>query len=255
MPIRNLKKIFQPRRIAVIGASNRPLSVGQTVFQNLLAGGFPGDVYPVNPRYEQLDEHACYASVKDLPKRVDLAVICIPAAASPEIIQQCGEAGIRGLVIVSAGFRESGAEGKELEQRVLSIARSFPGMRIIGPNCLGVMAPYSRLNASFAVQMPLRGNIAFISQSGALCTSVLDWSLQEKVGFSHFVSVGNMLDVGMADLIDYFALDPHTSAIILYVESITEARLFMSAARAFTKKKPIIAYKAGRFSESAKAAA
>ncbi|WP_339736131.1 bifunctional acetate--CoA ligase family protein/GNAT family N-acetyltransferase [uncultured Gimesia sp.] len=255
MPIRNLEKIFHPRRIAVVGASQRPLSVGQTVFQNLIAGGFPGAVYPVNPRYDKLGDHVCYATVAGLPEAVDLAVICIPARTIPEMIQQCGEAGIRGIVILSAGFREAGTAGSELEQQLLTIARKFSGMRIVGPNCLGVMAPYAKLNASFATDMPLTGNIAFISQSGALCTSVLDWSLQEKIGFSHFVSVGNMLDVGIADLIDYFALDPHTTAIILYVESITEARQFMSAARAFTKKKPIIAYKAGRFTESAKAAA
>lgn len=254
MPIRNLDKIFRPRRIAVVGASQRPLSVGQTVFQNLVAGGFSGAVYPVNPRHTQLGAHSCYRSVLELPEPVDLAVICTPASTIPDVIQQCGTAGIRGIVILSAGFRETGAAGRELEQQVLSIARQFSGMRIIGPNCLGIMAPYINLNASFATDMPLTGNIAFISQSGALCTAVLDWALQEKIGFSHFVSVGNMLDVGIADLIDYFALDPQTKSIILYVESITEARQFMSAARAFTKNKPIIAYKAGRFQESAKAA-
>ncbi|WP_417382486.1 acetate--CoA ligase alpha subunit [Gimesia sp.] len=255
MPIRNLDKIFRPRRIAVVGASQRLLSVGQTVFQNLITGGFAGEIYPVNPRHTQLGEHPCYRSVQELPEPVDLAVICTPAQSIPEVIEQCGTAGIRGIVILSAGFRETGMAGSQLEQQVLSIARQFSGMRIIGPNCLGIMAPYVNLNASFATDMPLTGNIAFISQSGALCTAVLDWALEEKIGFSHFVSVGNMLDVGIADLIDYFALDPQTKSIILYVESITEARQFMSAARAFTKHKPIIAYKAGRFQESAKAAA
>ncbi|QDT89959.1 bifunctional acetate--CoA ligase family protein/GNAT family N-acetyltransferase [Gimesia algae] len=254
MPIRNLDKIFRPRRIAVVGASQRSLSVGQTVFQNLMTGGFAGEIYPVNPRHTRFGESPCYQSVLELPEPVDLAVICTPAQTIPEVIQQCGTAGIRGIVILSAGFRETGAAGSQLEQQVLSIARQFSGMRIIGPNCLGIMAPYFNLNASFATDMPLTGNIAFISQSGALCTAVLDWALQEKVGFSHFVSVGNMLDVGIADLIDYFALDPLTKSIILYVESITEARQFMSAARAFTKHKPIIAYKAGRFQQSAKAA-
>ncbi|QDV16065.1 Succinyl-CoA ligase [ADP-forming] subunit alpha [Gimesia panareensis] len=254
MPIRNLEKIFHPHSIAVVGASQRPLSVGQTVFQNLLDGGFQGPVYPVNPKHDRLGDHPCYAQIADIPGKVDLAVICTPAKTIPAIIEQCGEAGIRGIVILSAGFRETGEAGKKLEQQVRDLARHYSGMRIIGPNCLGIMAPYAKLNASFATDMPLKGNVAFISQSGALCTSILDWSLQENVGFSHFVSVGNMLDVGMADLIDYFALDPHTSSIILYVESITEARLFMSAARAFTQKKPIIAYKAGRFTASAKAA-
>ncbi|MCR9232629.1 MAG: bifunctional acetate--CoA ligase family protein/GNAT family N-acetyltransferase [bacterium] len=254
MPIRNLDKIFHPRSVTVIGASQRPLSVGHTVFHNLLAGGFEGPVYPVNPKHERLGDHACYAQVADLPGKVDLAVICTPAVTIPDLIDQCGQAGIRGIVILSAGFRETGPEGKELELQVRRRAHQYSGMRIIGPNCLGIMAPYSKLNASFATDMPLTGNVAFISQSGALCTSILDWSLQERIGFSHFVSVGNTLDVGMADLIDYFALDPHTSSIILYVESIAQARLFMSAARAFTQKKPIIAYKAGRFTASAKAA-
>lgn len=255
MPIRNLDKIFHPRRIAVVGASQKPLSVGQTVFQNLIQGGFDGEIYPVNPKHDQLNNHVCYSHVADLPKQVDLAVICTPAQTVPELIRQCGEVGIRGIVILSAGFRETGTAGKQLEQQVRETARNYSGMRIIGPNCLGIMSPYARLNASFATDMPLAGNVAFISQSGALCTSVLDWSLQENIGFSHFVSVGNMLEVGMADLIDYFANDPRTTSIILYVESITEARQFMSAARAFTQNKPIIAYKAGRFSESAKAAA
>lgn len=255
MPIRNLSKIFHPRRIALIGATNRPLSVGQTVLKNLTDNGFEGEVYPVNPRYEELSGYRCYPDVTQLPKPADLAIICTPAATVPALVEQCGESGIRGVVILSAGFGETGSEGKALEQQLLQIARQFSGMRILGPNCLGFMSPYARLNASFAADMPLPGNIAFISQSGALCTSVLDWALQARVGFSHFVSVGNMAEVGIADLIDYFALDPHTTAIILYVESITEARQFMSAARAFTQRKPIIAYKAGRFTASAEAAA
>jgi acetyltransferase len=173
----------------------------------------------------------------------------------PQIVRECGQAGILGVVVLSAGFRESGPEGESLEQAVQQEARQIDGMRIVGPNCLGIMAPHVALNASFASGMPAKGHIAFLSQSGALCTAVLDWALQEQVGFSHFVSVGNMLDVGIGDLIDYFATDRWTESIILYVESVTEAREFMSAARAFARKKPIIAYKAGRFAESAQAAA
>ncbi len=157
--------------------------------------------------------------------------------------------------MISAGFRETGKEGLALEEQIRQAAKAFDGMRIVGPNCLGLMAPHVSLNASFASDMPPKGHVAFISQSGALCTSVLDWALGENVGFSYFVSVGNMLDVGMADLIDFFSTDRWTESIILYVESITEARQFMSAARAFTRRKPIIAYKAGRFAQSALAAA
>ena len=223
--------------------------------ENLTAAAFPGPVYPVNPKYESVGDRPCFASVGDLPEAADLAVICTPAAVVPQIVRDCGEAGISGLVILSAGFRESGPEGEELEREVLGAAQAFDGLRIIGPNCLGLIAPHAALNASFAAGMPAKGHVAFLSQSGALCTAVLDWALRENIGFSHFVSVGNMLDVSIADLIDYFATDGQTESIILYVESITEAREFMSAARAFARQKPIIAYKAGRFAESAQAAA
>ncbi|QEG40037.1 bifunctional acetate--CoA ligase family protein/GNAT family N-acetyltransferase [Roseimaritima ulvae] len=255
MPIKNLDKIFAARSVAVVGASNRLASVGHTVFANLRNGGFGGPVYAVNPNRKTIGDQPCFASVGDLPPGVDLAVICTPAATVAEIVRQCGEAGILGVVIVSAGFREISAAGRQLEEAIGWVAKEYPGLRIVGPNCLGIMSPHLGLNASFAHASPLKGQIAFISQSGALCTAVLDWALQENVGFSHFVSVGNMLDVGVADLIDYFGTDPWTKSIILYVESISDARKFMSAARAFTRTKPIIAYKAGRFTESAQAAA
>ena len=252
MPIRNLNKIFEPQRVAVIGASRKKISLGYKVLENLRDARFPGAVYSVNPKYEKISGARCYAKVTDLPDPVDLAVICTPARTVPELVRECGQAGIPGLVILSAGFRESGAEGEELEHEVLREAGSFDGLRIIGPNCLGIIAPHAALNASFASGMPDKGHVAFISQSGALCTSVLDWALKEKIGFSHFVSVGNTLDVSIGDLIDYFANDGKTESIILYVESINEAREFMSAARAFARKKPIIAYKAGRFAQSAR---
>jgi acetyltransferase len=255
MPIQNLDKIFHPKSVAVVGASQQSTSVGHFVLRNLIDGGFKGDIYPVNPKYKAIGDMPCFASVAELPATTDLAVICTPARTVPEIVRECGQADILGLVILSAGFRETGQEGAELEQAIRHEAKGFPGMRIVGPNCLGVIAPHIALNASFATDMPPPGRVAFISQSGALCTAVLDWSLQEHIGFSQFVSAGNMLDVGVADLIDYFAMDKWTDSIILYVESITEARQFMSAARAFTKNKPIIAFKAGRFAESAHAAA
>ncbi|MCA9238623.1 MAG: CoA-binding protein, partial [Planctomycetales bacterium] len=255
MAVLNLDKIFQPKSVAVIGASPTESSIGYTVLKNLSEGGFGGRVYPVNPKYERIGENQCYERVAKLPSVPDLAVVCTPAATTPGMVDECGSAGVRGMVILSAGFREMNEQGERLEQQLRDAAARYEGLRIIGPNCLGVMAPHAALNASFASGMPPRGRIAFISQSGALCTAVLDWALQEKVGFSHFVSVGNMIDVGIGDLIDYFGSDGLTDSIILYVESITDAREFISASRAFARKKPIIAYKAGRFTESAQAPA
>ncbi len=255
MSIRNLDKIFKPQRIAVVGASNNPQSVGYTVLKNLIGSGFQGVVYPVNPKREAVQGIQAYPSVKELPKAPDLAVICTPARTVPGIVRECGEAGIRGLIIISAGFKEAGEEGKALEAELKSEIARFDGMRVIGPNCLGIIVPGLNLNASFAGATPQAGHVAFISQSGALCTSVLDWAIGEGIGFSYFVSIGNMLDVDFGDLIDYFGEDPDTQSIILYIESISDAREFMSAARAFARSKPIVAYKAGRFAESAKAAA
>ena len=255
MSILNLDKIFDPHRVAVIGASDTPTSVGYTVLRNLIGSGFHGVVYPVNPKREAVQGIHAYRDIPSLPHPPDLAVICTPAATVPGLVRQCGEAGTRGIVIISAGFREIGEEGRRMEELVLAEQRKFDGMRIMGPNCLGIIVPGISLNASFAAATPSKGHIGFISQSGALCTSVLDWAIDEGIGFSYFVSVGNMLDVSMADLIDYFGSATETQSIILYIESITEAREFMSAARAFARTKPIVAYKAGRFAESAQAAA
>ncbi len=255
MPIRNLDKIFEPKSVAVIGASEKPLAVGHIVLKNLIDGQFAGPIYPVNPKHKSLLDRQAYPNVAALPETPDLAVVCTPAVTVPDVVRQCGEAGIRGMIIISAGFREVGEEGAALEKAILEEAAKFDGLRIIGPNCLGIIAPHSNLNASFAKGMPRKGRVAFLSQSGALCTSVLDWALEGDIGFSNFVSVGNAIDVGMGDLIDYFANDGLTESIILYAESVTNAREFLSAARAFTRKKPIIAYKAGRFAESAQAAA
>lgn len=255
MSVRNLDRIFRPRRIAVVGASNNPGRVGNTVLRNLLQSGFGGVVYPINPKHESVLGIQAYASVGDVPRAPDLAIVCTPGPTVPGLVRECGEMGARGLVVLSAGFREVGAEGRALEAAVLEEAGRFEDLRIIGPNCVGIVVPGMSLNASFAAGMPKPGRIAFFSQSGALCTSVLDWALDENVGFSCFVSVGNTLDVDFADLIDYVSDDPETDAVILYVESIGDARKFMSAARAFTRTKPIVVYKAGRFDESAAAAA
>ena len=255
MSIRNLDKIFHPQRIAVIGASDTTSSVGYTVLRNLVGSGFEGVVYPVNPKRESVQGIHAYQDIPSLPYAPDLAVVCTPSRTIPKIVQQCGEAGTRGIVIISAGFREIGQEGRELEQKVIEQQRKFDGMRILGPNCLGIIVPGIHLNASFATATPKAGHIGFISQSGALCTSVLDWAIDEGIGFSYFVSVGNMLDVNMGDLIDYFGSATDTRSVILYIESISNAREFMSAARAFARTKPIVAYKAGRFAQSAQAAA
>ncbi len=255
MSIRNLDKIFNPRRVAVIGASDTPTSVGYTVLKNMVGSGFPGVVYPVNPKRESVQGIHAYKDIESIPHTPDLAVICTPAPTVPGIVRACGEAGTRGVVIISAGFREVGEEGIQLEQKIIEEQRKFEGMRIIGPNCLGIIVPGIHLNASFATATPDKGHVGFISQSGALCTSVLDWAIDEGIGFSYFVSIGNVLDVTMADLIDYMGSATATESIILYIESISEAREFMSATRAFARTKPIVAYKAGRFAESAAAAA
>lgn len=249
-----LDAFFRPRAVAVIGATERPGSVGRTLFWNLLSNPFGGTVYPVNPRRANVLGVKAFPSVSDLPERPDLAVIAIPAPAVPGVVRECAENGVRAAIIISAGFREVGPEGRELERQILETARAAR-MRIIGPNCLGVMYPPRGLNATFAHTMALPGSVGFISQSGALCTAILDWSLRENVGFSAFVSVGSMLDVGWGDLIDYLGDDPQTKAILIYMESVGDARSFMSAAREVALTKPIIVIKAGRTEAAARAAA
>jgi acetyltransferase len=255
MTIRNLNKIFRPQRVAVVGASDVPGKVGQILLRNLIGHGYEGVVYPVNAKREAVQGIAAYPNLGSLPHAPDLAVVCTPAATVPDLVDQCGRLGIFGMVVISAGFRETGPAGRELEEQVQAAAARHPGLRIVGPNCLGIMVPSIGLNASFAAAMALPGRVAFISQSGALCTSVLDWAQAAGIGFSHFHSIGNMLDVGIDDLLDYVAADPHTDSVVLYVESISRARQFMSAARALARDKPIVAYKAGRFADSAQAAA
>ncbi len=255
MDVHNLGRIFDPRRIALVGVTQNPNSVGGKVLGNLVGGGFTGVVYPVNASQEAVLGVPCYPDLASLPRTPDLAVICSPAAQVPADVAACGEAGIRALIIMSAGFKETGAAGRELERQIREARARFDGMRIIGPNCLGVIVPRLNLNASFAPALPRAGDIAFISQSGALCASVLDWALEGRIGFSHFVSIGNALDVDFGDLIDYFGEDQHTRSIILYIESVSQAREFMTAARAYARQKPIIAFKAGRFPASAQAAA
>lgn len=251
MPIKTLNKIFKPKRIALIGVANNPKSIGGITLRNLVSSGYNGVVYPVNPKREAVLGIPCYPDIESLPKIPDLAVIMTPAQQVPQTVKNCGEAGINGIIIMSSGFKESGNKGKELEDLVKAEKAKFPDMRIIGPNCIGLMIPGFNMNVSFASKMPRKGHVAFISQSRALCTSVLDWAYESNIGFSHLVSIGNALDVSFGDLIDYFGQDPSTKSIVLYMESITNARAFMSAARAFSRKKPIIVFKSGRFPESA----
>lgn len=249
---RKLKQIFQPKSIAVIGASNREETVGYAVMKNLLEGGFEGEIYPVNLNHNKIQGKKCYHHVGDIQAEIDLAVIITPAKAVPQIVEECGQAGVGGLVIISAGFKEAGEEGMKMYEDIARKARKY-NMRVVGPNCLGFINPHLGVNASFATRTALPGNIAFISQSGALCTSILDWALDQSVGFSHFVSIGSMIDVDFADLIDYLGTDARTSCILIYMESLIDARKFMSAARAFARSKPIIILKAGRSAEGGQA--
>ena len=245
---------FSPATVAVIGASEAQGSVGRTVLHNLIRTPFGGTVFPVNPnRSSVLGIHA-YPNIGALPAQADLAVVVTPASTVPGIISECVAAGVKGAIVISAGFKESGPQGAELEEQIRAQAR--PGrMRIIGPNCLGVMNPITGLNATFAGSMARAGSVGFISQSGALCTSVLDWSLRELVGFSAFISVGSMVDVDWGDLIDFLGDDPHTRSIVIYMESIGDARSFLSAAREVALTKPIIVIKPGRTEAAARAAA
>ena len=253
MSLQTLDKIFDPHSIAVIGASDEEGSVGYRILRNLIGVGYRGVVYPINPNKPSIQGVQAYSGIDALPRQVDLAIIATPAKTVPDIVEQCGKAGVQGVIIVSAGFKEIGPEGKVLEDQILQVKRKY-NMRIIGPNCLGIIHPHIRLNASFASKMALPGSIAFISQSGALCTAILDWANSENIGFSNFVSIGSMIDVDFGDLIDYFGTDPHTKSIIMYIEGLTNARKFMSAARHFARTKPILVVKAGKYGESAKAA-
>lgn len=249
-----LDPIFVPKVVAVIGATETRGSVGRTVFQNLGRGGFEGTVYPVNPKRSSVLCVKAYPNIASIPEKVDLVVITTPANSVPALIRECAAAGVPGAIIISAGFKETGPAGAALEQQVLAEARRS-AMRIVGPNCLGVMAPHTGLNATFASTIAKPGNVAFLSQSGALCTAILDWSLRENVGFSAFVSIGSMLDVNWGDLIYYLGDDPNTKSIVIYMESIGDARSFLSAAREVALTKPIIVIKAGRTEAAARAAA
>ena len=255
MSIRNLDKLFHPSSIAVIGASNRPRSVGDTVMRNLLAGGFDGAIMPVNPKYKAVAGVFAYPDVTALPVAPDFAVICTPAATVPGLIDALGKRGTRAAVVLSAGLRDAVDEtGETLSLQMLKAARPHM-LRILGPNCLGILSSPCGLNASFAPGAMLKGNIAFVAQSGAVASAVLNWASSRGIGFSHFLSIGDAADVDAGDLLDFLGSDANTRSILLYLEQVTSARKFMSAARAAARNKPVIVIKAGREAEGAAAAA
>jgi len=248
-----LRSFFSPRSIALVGATEREGSVGRSIWENLRV--FEGEVFPVNAKRAEIFGRKAYASLSALPKVPDLAVLVTPAASVPALIDEAGKKGIRAVIVISAGFKETGAEGAKLEKEALEAAKRHE-VRVIGPNCLGVMNPHSSLNATFATSMAKKGRVAFLSQSGALCTAILDWSQEQNVGFSAFVSTGAMADVGWGDLIRHFGQDPHTQSIVMYVESVgADAAGFLSAAREVAAKKPIVVIEVGRSAEASRAAA
>ncbi|RLC53631.1 MAG: acetyl CoA synthetase subunit alpha [Candidatus Cloacimonadota bacterium] len=253
MSINNLTKMFNPKVVAIYGASARKGSVGHALMDNIIGSGFDGIVYPINPKRTNVLGVKTYNTILDVPDTVDLAIIATPAKSAPAIVEDCGIAGVSSVLLISAGFAEAGEEGKKLMNQIAETIRKYD-MSLIGPNCLGFIKPSIKFNATFASKMALPGKIAFISQSGALCTAILDWSIEQNVGFSHFVSIGSMMDISFNDLIDYFGTDSQTNSIVIYMESLKDARSFLSAARAFARNKPIIVLKAGKSSEGAQAA-
>jgi len=239
-----LDAFFNPKSIAVIGASREPQKVGHRVFRNLIESGFHGGLYPINPNANKLLGFKCYKSVLDVPDHIDLAVIVVPARIVPSVVEECGLKGVKGIVIISAGFSEVGREGARLEREVIGLCRKY-GMRMQGPNCLGLISVQSRVNASFAPTMPLPGNIAFISQSGALGSTILNWAIRNEIGFTKFISLGNEADLNAADFIEALEDDEETKVIGLYMEGVKEGKRFIEVAKKVVRKKPIIAIKAG----------
>jgi len=255
MSIRNLDAIFRPKSVALIGATTRSRAIGQLVAANLVKGGLDAPIMPVNPHHDMIEGIRAWPDIASLPMDPDLGVICTPPASVPGLIAELGARGARAAIVITAGFGEGGgAEGKALKTGMLEAARPHL-LRIVGPNCLGVLSTPAGLNASFAHVAPLKGHVAFVAQSGAMVTTVLDWATSRGIGFSHLVSLGDMADVDFGDMLDWLATDENTTAILLYVEGITQARKFMSAARAAARLKPVIAIKAGRAAGAARAAA
>lgn len=248
-----LDRLFTPKSIALFGASESQDAVGGRVFDNLRDGGFKGPIYAINPKYKMLHQQPCYSSIIEINQPIDLAVIATPAKTVPEVLQACGEHGVRIVIIISAGFNGSNSDGAELKEALLTIARQYQ-IRILGPNCLGLIRPTSGFNATFSKNTAKAGQLALISQSGALCTAILDWAVMHDIGFSTIISLGDAADIDFGDLLDYLAQDPHTSSILLYVEGVRDARRFMSGLRIAARMKPVIVIKSGRHIEGSRAA-
>ncbi len=248
-----LDRFFTPQAIAVFGASKRANAVGTRVYNNLLESGFSGPIYPINPKYQTLDDHDCYPDIQAIKEPIDLAVIATPAPSVPEIIHACGEHGVRAAIVISAGFSEGDGKGLAYERAALDAARQYQ-MRILGPNCLGLIRPSMGMNATFSKNSAQPGNLALVSQSGALCTAILDWAAEHDIGFSTIVSLGDAADIDFGDILDYLSQDAQTQSILLYVEGIRDARRFMSGLRIAARMKPVIVIKSGRHAEGSRAA-
>lgn len=249
----SLEDMFDPRAVAFIGATEREGSIGQQIMKNLLIGRERRSIYPVNPNRETVMGVKCFPSISEVHGHVDLAVIATPAKTVPDIVEECGRASIEGIIIISAGFGETGPEGAKLEEEIKKSSEKH-GIRVLGPNCLGVIRPHIALNAAFSRGNPEPGEIAFLSQSAALGSAMLDWAMSARIGFSMFASLGSMVDIDFGDLIDYLGQDPHTRSILIYMEGVRSARKFVCAARGFARTKPIIVLKSGKYAESARAA-
>jgi acetyltransferase len=258
-----INNFFKPSSVAIIGASPKKGKIGNIILTNIIygseenekkgaLGGFKGEIYPINPQAEQISGIKAYDSIIKVPSEVNMAIICIPPEGVKDAVENCGKKGVKSIIIITAGFSETGDEGYKLEEEILSTAKKYD-IRIIGPNCLGIINPFNNLNATFGDAVPKRGPLSFASQSGSLCTSVIQYSFEEFLGFSNFVSIGNKADVDDADLIEYFNKDPNTKCIMLYIESLKDARKFFETARKVVRDKPIVAFKSGITEEGAKA--
>lgn len=249
-----LDKFFKPKAVAIVGASNKENSIGRILVENLQKDGFPGSIYPINPKNEDILGIRAFPTITDVPAGLDLAIVAIPIKGVPEIMRECWQAKVPAVIIISAGGKEVGEVGQEIEAEIKAAAQGG-GIRYLGPNCMGILCPSSRLNASFAAHSAKPGGIAFLSQSGAICSAILDWADTQNVGFSHFVSIGSMADINFAEMIDYLGNDDRAKSIIIYMENLVNHRRFMSAARSVSRVKPIIVVKSGRSAAAAKAAA
>lgn len=247
-----LEKLFNPKSIAVIGAREKPESAGNVVFKNLLENGYSGKLYPVNPRHSKIFSKKAYSKIEDIPETIDLAIIVTPSIVVPEVLEQCGEKGIQTAIIISAGFKEIGAEGEKLEDKLKEIIKKYQ-INVLGPNCLGLISPYINMNATFGNIKAIPGNIALISQSGALCIAILDWAIEQNLGFSSVISTGNSIDLGFEELLDYLRLDSNTHCILMYIEGIKNSKMFLKALEATARIKPVIVIKAGHSEQSSKA--